>query len=156
MGEGKDLSYINVIFLQYGEVLINGQNVKSFFTKVDCVIKKRKMFEWIKKNGNPWSAIIFPLHPEPSKVAINNQMCLRIFSLLRPFARTRVDAGSRSRGNIIRNHDFSKGSTWLKCVHIDQNNVHFDKKHGAWQTHGSFGWFSQLKWPFWPNVKFYI
>jgi hypothetical protein len=38
------------------------------------------MFEWIKKNGNPWSVIVFPLCAEPSKVTRNNQMRLKVFS----------------------------------------------------------------------------
>jgi hypothetical protein len=78
MRESTNLSFtLMCLFYNMGKHWLMGKMLKVFFIKVDCVIKKK---EWIKKNGNPWSVIVFPLYPEPSKVAKNNQMCWKVFS----------------------------------------------------------------------------
>ncbi len=35
------------------------------------------------------------------------------------------------------NHGFSKGSTWLRCLHWPKGCL-FWLRHGAWKAHGSF------------------
>ncbi len=57
--------------------------------------------------------------------------------------------------NIITNHGFSKGSTWLKCSHWTKGCPFWLK---AWAMKDTwFFWLVfLLKWSFWPNVKLYI